>query len=810
MQALEKGPSLTNNRRLLARHLLIYVFFLGLALLLTWPAVLTPVTRVMGGTTGDNFEMLRNIWWFKFALQTGQPLYYQTYLGYPQGFSSLILAANQLQYLPAYLFAFVMPLTLAYNLSAWLTLALNGWAMTVLMRDLLGEDAPALLAGTIFASAPTLMAHLAEGHAGLIVIWPLPLFVWALRRMLDARPFSWRWALAALVFFNLTPSGHMLQVIYVLMPLLACWLLRLLWQRDWARLRRFVLFCLAAGGFMLLFLLPMIRDTLATSAYVDAGGVVRYSADLLAAVTPSFNNPGWAHLPWSREVLGTNMAEGSSYIGIVAALLALLAAWKRPEGRWWLLLAALAWLLSLGSLLKVQDTPVLLDLGDFQTYLPLPWALVQDAPGFSLARTPGRFNFVQAFALAVLAGYGAAVVWHWLRTRPARAYAWRPALAVLAVLVVGDTWWFASFPTRDSVISPRIAELASRYDLNAAFSVPWDHLLAAKDTLYLQTAHEKPLIAGQITRQTPVDPAMLNVLQASLDPALLRAQGADLLIFHKNRAQETGQLEDLRQKLRGWGAPYYEDDLIAIYEVPAAAAPTQDFTQAAPGGEFSQRYISDFYTTSPGWVDFSATLRAEDRAVSLLIDGVPFNRFVVSGQTGITIPLPVDRPGFHRLEIRVEDPCPAIYPATLRCRSLAVDNPTLAVADRDFIRPQIPYENGVTLIAATTRVAQQTLEVRLWWSFDEPIDAERHVRFVHLLDASQTIVAQVDGAIGSFEPGLAWLETVRIPLDKVASGDYSVRVGWYSFPDLVRFAVLDSTMAGAESASPQIGQVRLP
>lgn len=805
---MEKGATLIINSRLLARHLLIYLFFLGLALLLTWPAVLTPATRVMGGTTGDNFEMLRNIWWFKFALQTGQPLYYQTYLGYPQGFSSLILAANQLQYLPAYLFAFVMPLTLAYNLTAWLTLALNGWAMTVLMRDLLGEEAPALVAGVIFASAPTLMGHLAEGHAGLIVIWPLPLFVWALRRMLDAKPFSWRWALAALVFFNLTPSGHMLQVIYVLMPLLGCWLLRLLWQRDWVRLQRFVLFCLAAGGFMLLFLLPMIRDTLATSAYVEAGGVVRYSADLLAAVTPSFNNPLWADVPWSRDVLGTNMAEGSSYMGIVAALLALVAVWKRPESRWWLLLAALAWLLSLGSLLKIGNAPALLNLGDYQTYVPLPWALVQDAPGFSLARTPGRFNFAQAFALAALAGYGAAVVWGWLRAYS--PLAGRAALAALAVLALADTWWFAPFPTRDSVISPRIAELASRDDLNAVFSVPWDHLLAAKDTLYLQTAHEQPLIAGQITRQTPVDPSRLNVLQASLDPALLQAQGAELLVFHKNRAQETGQLAELRQKLRGWGAPYYEDDLIAIYEVPAAAAPPQDFTQAAPGGEFSRGYITDFYTTSPGWVDFSATLRAEERAVTLLIDGVPFNRFVVSGETGITIPLPVDRPGFHRLEVRVDEPCPAVYPATLRCRALTVDNPTLAVADRDFIRPQIPYANGVTLIAATTRVAQQTLEVRLWWSFSEPIDAARHVRFVHLLNAAQTVVAQVDGAIGSFEPGTAWLETVRIPLGGIASGDYSVRAGWYSYPDLVRFAVLDGTIAGAEDAAPQIGQVRLP
>lgn len=209
------------------RYAIWFVGYLLLALLITWPAVLSPVSTVMGSTVGDNFEMMRNTWWFRFALLNGQPFYYQTYLGYPQGFSSIALAANQLQYFPAWALALFLPLPLTYNLMVWLTMALNGLAMAVLMRDLLREDAPALFAGAVFLAAPTLQAHLVEGHAGLLVMWPAPLFVWALLRALRTETRLLLWGTAAVVLFNLSPSGHMLQVIYVLMPLLLamalCW-----------------------------------------------------------------------------------------------------------------------------------------------------------------------------------------------------------------------------------------------------------------------------------------------------------------------------------------------------------------------------------------------------------------------------------------------------------------------------------------------------------------------------------------------------------------------------------------------------------
>jgi hypothetical protein len=797
------------RRALLRQYVLWLVGYLLLALVITWPAVLSPLSAVMGSTVGDNFEMMRNTWWFRFALLNGEPFYYQTYLGYPQGFSSIALAANQLQYFPAWVLALFLPLPLTYNVMIWLTMALNGWAMAVLMRDLLQEDAPALAAGAVFMTAPTLQAHLVEGHAGLLVMWPVPLFVWALLRALRTEHHFWAWGAAAVVLFNLSPSGHMLQVIYVLMPLSLAIFLWLVSRQEWRSVQRLVVILGAAGAVLLLFLQPMIRDTLATSAYVEAGGAVRYSADLLSIVSPSFYHPLWGGLPWPRAVLGVNMAEGSSYIGVVVALLALLALWRRPEARWWGWLALLAYGLSLGPLLKVMDQPVVLDLGDYRTFVPLPWALVQDVTGFNLARTPGRFNFTLALAAAALAGYGADVLWQWGRRWKLPQTARLGALAALTALSVFDTQMFFPVPLRSADIPQAVYDLRTREDVRAVFNVPWQHLLAAKDALYLQTAHEKPLIAGQVTRQTPVNPSRLNVMQRSLSPALLREYGADVVILHVRRAADLNQAVQLQAALDAWGTLLYRDDDIRIYDVPPADPLAADLLLEAEDGTFRDRFVHDFYAHEVGWLDLDAVLSADQRDVTVVLNGVPYQTFRVSGRIPLRLPLPIDRPGFHRLELRLAVPCPAHDLPELACRTLSVERVRLERGSREYVRPQIAYKGGVTLVAASFTTVGDTLTVRLLWDFDAPI-TETHVRFVHVLQPEGGApLVQDDRSLGAQPANSLLLESFSIPLRDLPLGDYSLRVGWYDFPTLRRFAVLDDSIRGAVDGAPEVATVRI-
>ncbi len=774
------------------------------AVVITFPAVLTLGTHVIGSDTGDNFEMLRNIWWFTYALQNGQPLYYQPLLGYPQGFSSILLAANQFQFLPAYLFAFVMPLAMAYNLTMLLMMAANGWAAFWLARYLLGKEqlVPSLLAGVVFMSAPTMQGHLFEGHAGLMVQWGLPLFVWSLLRLCALNHATWRDYALAIVFFNLTPSGHMLQVIFALMPTLAVFFVGLWWRKDWRGMRRVLLVCALGGGFMLAFLTPMILDTLATRSYTETGGTVRYSADLLSIVTPSFFHPLYSGLGFNRDVLGINLGESPAYVGALVLPLLLLGLWRARAARWWLLLGAVAWVLSLGSLLKVLGQPLLLDLGDYQTYLPLPWAAVQDLVGFNLARTPARFDFVLALAVAMLAGYGMREVWAWSKRR-ALSPRWRVGGALLLVAgILFDYQFFFPMPTRPVDIPQAVYALRDE-NIRAVFYMPYEHLLAAKDTLLLQTAHQKPLIAGQITRETPVNPAKLSVLQNAFNPALLKAEGADIIILHKDRAAEMQQLEHFQTRLHSFGAPRYEDERIAVYNVPDSTRSTALYLVPSQGGTFERAYHTDLYTAQGGWFDVRATLEAQGRSVQLLLDGVPLHRWQLDGAQDVRVSVPIERAGYYRLTLRLDPPCPQSYhQAVLACKALTVQDVRVTASNQPVLTPFISFA-GVRLLNTGVQVRQDAALVRLMWRAESEISAN-DVRFVHILDSSGRNVAQVDTPIGTVAAGALWAEFVRVPLDGLPEGTYSVRVGWYRYPDLERRAVNDMALVGARDRAPQI------
>src|SRR5690606_33173719 len=110
-----------------------------------------------------------------------------------------------------------------------------------------------------------------------------------------------------------------------------------------------------------------------------------------------------------------------------------------------------------------------------------------------------RFNFALALAVALLAGYGALTVWNWLAARINPR--WIQAisgvlLVVLAGLILLDYRFYWPFPTTPAALPAAISALAQRDDIRAVFDVPWENTVAAKAGLYLQTAHEKPLLAG--------------------------------------------------------------------------------------------------------------------------------------------------------------------------------------------------------------------------------------------------------------------------------------------------------------------------
>ncbi|MGB7337689.1 MAG: hypothetical protein WBC91_02270, partial [Phototrophicaceae bacterium] len=452
------------------RHPLIIIGYFIIALVVVGHLPTSLFTHFIGSDTSDTYEMARNVWWFKFAIQNGEPIFYQTWLGYPDGINGIILLGLPLQYFPMWGFAFFMPLQIAYNLTVLLWMALNGWAMFFLMRYLLDEDesslVASLLAGLVYMAFPLFQGHLAEGHGGLMVAWAAPLYIWALFHYIRTDDNLIRWLLTCVLFFYLTTTGHILQSIYVLIPVTGTFLLGLLWQRDWRAVQRIIGMGILASVINLVVLAPAILD--ATSAtYSTVGGYTRFSADLLALVSPSFLHPTFdALLAYPRAVNGTNLGEGLAYIGIIGGLLAAIAIVKNRSARWWLLLAAVAWLFSLGPVLKFLNEPVLINGNP----IPLPFALLQNLPGFSLARTPARFNFTFVIAFAAMVGYGAAWLWQQKNGR------WRYALTIM--VAIGIVWEYQSFwgqPLLSATIPDAVTQLNEDEAIRAVFNIPYEH-----------------------------------------------------------------------------------------------------------------------------------------------------------------------------------------------------------------------------------------------------------------------------------------------------------------------------------------------
>ena len=764
------------------KFLMVTGLYLAAAVLITWPLGISLGTQFIGHPFGDVYEYMRHSWWIRHALQTGQPLFDQPLLAYPDGLSALWLWANPLQSFPAWLLAFVLPLPAAYNLSVLLWLALNGWAMFVLADDLTGgRSGAAWLAGLIFMLFPAFQGQLAIGHSGLLVLWPVPLFIYAMRRLQTPQSVTrarWRWLALAALLFTVSLWGNLLLLIYLVGPVTALLLLKSVAARDWQGLRWRVLAVVLGGLVALVFIVPFLAEELAKPPRLSEGGDVAYSADLLTLVTPSFYHPLFRHLPYTSQVLGIDPFERMGYIGMVAGVLAMIGVWRRRAARWWLALAALAWVLSLGPLLKVLDTVISIDLGEQVSYITLPWLLFQDIPLINTVRTPARFNFTVALALAVLAAYGAA----WLGDRLPRGRGL--VFVALAGWVVFEYQSFWPFPTIPGTVPGPVQAMAARDDIRAVYNLPWSHLLAQKDGMFLQTGHHQPLLAGHVTRRTPVDPAKLTILQETLDPALLDDAGVDVMIVHKTWAEEATFAVP--------GEVLYEDGRIAVYEVPPPEAAPQFTTLLPDRTTIRTRADAYLFAPEPGWTVLRGRLQAGGRDVALLLDGQRVHGW--QEMDDITLEVPVPAAGYHTVTLALEPPCPQHFADALRCRAVQIDD----LAFADFVPgtgADVPvmFARGVELAAFSVDAGAQA--VRLMWRFDELV-TENDVRFVHVVDAQGQLVAQDDRTLGARSAGEGWAE--QMTFADLPPGAYEVYAGWYTYPDFARFAVLADVPGAAD------------
>ena len=312
-------------RRPLVREFLIFLGFLSLTAIMTWPWVLQ--LRDAVPDTGDPYAISYLLWW-NFHQTFHAPLHlFEATILYPYHST---LAFGEFDYGVSLLFfpLFVLgfPPVTVFSIAAFLSFPFTGYATFRLARTLSGSTAIAWVAGIIIAFLPFRFHHLAHLH--LIFAGWIPLLFEAL--ILFARRRSWPRAVWLGVAFLMNALTCTSWLILTIIPLGISAVLLLTRHKAWSDpkfwLRAGATLCLASL-LLLPFVLPLRRVSAEHGFTRTSEEVRQYSARLINWLAAEDRTKVWQGLGAAG-----NKTEMVLFPGLLAPLLALAAFLLPPVG----------------------------------------------------------------------------------------------------------------------------------------------------------------------------------------------------------------------------------------------------------------------------------------------------------------------------------------------------------------------------------------------------------------------------------------------------------------------------------------------
>lgn len=397
----------------LRRHLLALAFFIGLAIVHTWPLATAPGTW----SRNDNADAVLNVWalaWVAHQVVTDPVHLFDANIFYPErrtlAYSEHLVP--QAAMVAPLLWSGASPV-LAHNVALLLGLVLTAWAMCFVITRWTGSLSAGLVAGSLAAfnaHSLTRLAHVQAQHMEF-----LPLALLALDRML-AHP-RLRHAVQTGVWFALQSltSGY-----FFVFSGLAAGLAIAVRPGEWlGRDRRRVWVCIAAtsttaAALLLPFMLAYwrVRTDLGLVRGLDEVG--RFSArwsDWLATA-------GRLHYAaWSWQFFKADaLFPGVLASGLAGIAVATGTAWRDRRAR--MLLA-----------ITVAAVPL-----SFGPAFPLYGLIYETVPLLQGVRGAARFGQLALVGLAALAGFGFA----WLLARVVSSRRRAALVAVVLAIAAGE------------------------------------------------------------------------------------------------------------------------------------------------------------------------------------------------------------------------------------------------------------------------------------------------------------------------------------------------------------------------------------
>jgi hypothetical protein len=451
--------------------------YAALAVGLTWPAAIHPVSAAPGSPRTDLWEALWSNWFAARALAGGEiPSRVDGLLNHPVG--GTLWLADPLGALGTFpLLSIGVPVAAAWTLLALVHLVFAGAAAHRLGERLGGHGG---FAGVAYAGSATMLAHLHNGATEAVGMGWLPLSILAVLRASE-RPGAAR-LLAAAVALAVATVAHWYGGVCAFLA--AATIL----ARGPGRVRVAAAMALAAA--MVLPVALAAREASTAPGNVVGIKSARELATVRRTIGPAdplaFLVPGDYRSPDFRELsrYGEDYVH-TPYLGWTALVLGAAAVGRRPRRARARMLApvvgggVLAAALACGPVLARNGAPVILAgrLG-----IPLPYLLVEGLPGFDGLSLVWRLGQLATLAVAVAGARGA------------RRFRGRASL--LALVALGETWWISPMAggagSIDATLGPEFDALRGAPP-GAVMSFP---IAGGRAYLYEQTAHQKPVTAG--------------------------------------------------------------------------------------------------------------------------------------------------------------------------------------------------------------------------------------------------------------------------------------------------------------------------
>jgi len=485
---------------------IIFVFYCGLSLVLTFPLVIN-FSKAIPGLSFESFFFLWNQWWIRDSLLHFRNPYVTDLIAYPFQSSLVfhtIVFFNDLVSIPLqYIFSAVV----SFNIIFILSLATSAFGMFLLVNYLFKSRLVALLGGIFFVFNFYIYGEML-GHFQYVSVYPIPFFIYYFIKIFnDDKKIN---SILAGVFGAISIYNSYYYA-FGLIFFVAITI-------GWSLFKNKTLLFLKIKDFILVFFvclalsLPVLYLSFKTAL---SGNYPFPMLDQINLYTPdlrSFFVPPTLHSVYGDNFINyyNSLSYHSStvylsYLLLVFAVIGYFFGKKDDfffSSKFWLFFTIIFLFISLGPLLYLDG--YVFHVSKLLTTIPLPYFLLYKLPFFNGILVPPRFIIFVIFGLIIISAFSLNALFTKIKSNWIKFS--------LALLLVG-IFLFENFTLPIPISSVKIPafykQLAKEKEDYVLLELPFalstsyytlGSIQTSAQTQYFQTIHHKKMLGGWISR----------------------------------------------------------------------------------------------------------------------------------------------------------------------------------------------------------------------------------------------------------------------------------------------------------------------